>query len=196
MAFGNGEYLLGYESIPVSSVAHSLTDSLLALAFAAEITVTGGAVRFTTDGSTVTAVSGRVLNPGEKFLVDSAAKIAAFSMIRDGTQGAELRVTYFKRTAPITATDLVATGTLDVTGAATLASTLAVTGAVTVACTLTVTGAFGCNAASAQTAVASGGALSAYVTGAFGLNSDANAEAMFDLVVAMRAALVANGIMS
>lgn len=62
--------------------------------------------------------------------------------------------------------------------------------------TLAVTGAFGCNAAAVQTAFASGGALNAYVTGAFGLDSDANMNAMFDLVVAVRAALVANGIMS
>lgn len=60
----------------------------------------------------------------------------------------------------------------------------------------TVTGAFGCNAATAQTAYASGGALAGYVTGAFGLDSDAHMQAMFDLVVKLRAALVANGIMS
>lgn len=44
--------------------------------------------------------------------------------------------------------------------------------------------------------VASGGALAGYVTGAFGLDSDAHMHALFDLVVAMRTALLANGIMS
>lgn len=62
--------------------------------------------------------------------------------------------------------------------------------------TATVTGAFGCNAAAAQTAYASGGALNAYVTGAFGLDSDANMSALHALVVKIRAALVADGIMS
>ena len=62
--------------------------------------------------------------------------------------------------------------------------------------TIVATGAFGCNTKTAQTAYASGGALAAYTTGAFGLDSDANMTAMYNLVVAMRAALVANGIMS
>ena len=73
---------------------------------------------------------------------------------------------------------------------------LDVTGAVKVSTTATVTGAFGCNAATAQTAYASGGALNAYSTGVFGLNSDANMSALHALVVKIRAALVANGIMS
>lgn len=57
-------------------------------------------------------------------------------------------------------------------------------------------GTFGCNGAGAQAAAASGGALAAYATGAFGLDSNAHMTALFNLVVAMRAALVANGIMS
>jgi hypothetical protein len=61
---------------------------------------------------------------------------------------------------------------------------------------LMVVGAFGCNNATPQTPVASGGALAAYVTGAFGLNSDANMLALYNQHVAMRAALVAMGIMS
>lgn len=61
---------------------------------------------------------------------------------------------------------------------------------------VTVAGAFGCNGATAQTAYASGGALAAYGAGANGLDSGANMAALHALVVAMRAALVANGIMS
>lgn len=57
-------------------------------------------------------------------------------------------------------------------------------------------GAFGCNTKAAQTAYASGGALAAYGAGANGLDSGANMAALHALVVAMRAALVANGIMS
>ena len=78
----------------------------------------------------------------------------------------------------------------------TSAGNLAITPAVVLASSLTVATGFGCNGTAAQTAVASGGALNAYSTGVFGLNSDANMSAMHALVVAMRAALVANGIMS
>lgn len=59
-----------------------------------------------------------------------------------------------------------------------------------------IAGAFGCNGASAQTAYASGGALNAYTAGAYGLGSNADMNALYVLVVNMRAALVANGIMS
>lgn len=61
---------------------------------------------------------------------------------------------------------------------------------------LKVSGAFGCNAATAQTAYASGGALAAYAAGANGLDSGANMSALHAMVVSIRAALVANGIMS
>ncbi len=61
---------------------------------------------------------------------------------------------------------------------------------------LTVVGAFGCNTKAAQTAFASGGALNAYGAGANGLDTGANMSSMHAMVVAMRAALVANGIMS
>jgi hypothetical protein len=56
--------------------------------------------------------------------------------------------------------------------------------------------AWACNNATPQTAYASGGALAAYATGAYGLDSNAHMQALFDLVVSIRAALVANGIMS
>jgi|TARA_Y100000034_G_scaffold29397_1_gene35399 hypothetical protein len=46
-----------------------------------------------------------------------------------------------------------------------------------------------------QAASADQAAPAAYATGAFGLNSDANMEALYDLVVAMRTALVNAGIM-
>ena len=60
----------------------------------------------------------------------------------------------------------------------------------------TTVGAFGCNSASAQTAAASGGALAAYSSGTNGFDTAGHAQALYNLVVAMRAALVANGIMS
>jgi hypothetical protein len=78
----------------------------------------------------------------------------------------------------------VSTGTQSFAGAKTFTGSVAVTGAL------------GCNAATPQTAYASGGALAAYSTGAFGLDSDAHMQALFDMVVKIRAALVANGIMS
>jgi hypothetical protein len=55
---------------------------------------------------------------------------------------------------------------------------------------------FGCNSKTAQTAYASGGALSAYATGANGFDTAAHAQEIHTLLVNIRAALVANGIMS
>jgi hypothetical protein len=62
--------------------------------------------------------------------------------------------------------------------------------------TFKVTSAFGCNGKAAQGQYASGGALATYGAGANGFDSGANASALHALVVAIRAALVANGIMS
>jgi hypothetical protein len=62
------------------------------------------------------------------------------------------------------------------------------------ATTITASGAFGCNGATAQGAASVGAAPAAYATGVFGLDSSANMQALHALVVAMRAALVANGI--
>lgn len=59
-----------------------------------------------------------------------------------------------------------------------------------------VTGTFGCNNATPQAAYASGGALGAYATGTFGFTTEPQAAALYAMVVSIRAALVANGIMS
>lgn len=59
-----------------------------------------------------------------------------------------------------------------------------------------VDGAFGCNTKGPQTAYASGGALAAYVAGANGLDTGAHMSALVTLVTNIRAALVADGIMS
>lgn len=60
----------------------------------------------------------------------------------------------------------------------------------------TITGGFGCNSKTAQNAYASGGALSAYSTGAYGYDTAEHAQEIHTLLVNIRAALVANGIMS
>jgi hypothetical protein len=73
---------------------------------------------------------------------------------------------------------------------------LDVTGEAYIAQSLEVGTTFGCNGAIPQAAAASGGALAAYAGGANGLSSGAEMAALHALVVAMRAALVANGIMS
>ena len=72
----------------------------------------------------------------------------------------------------------------------------ATSGNVGVGGTLVVAGGFGCNGSAAQTAYASGGVLEAYVAGANGFSTEAMASELYSLVVAIRAALVANGIMS
>lgn len=55
---------------------------------------------------------------------------------------------------------------------------------------------FGCNSKTPQTAYASGGALSAYSAGLCGFDTDAHAQEIHTLLTNIRAALVANGIMS
>lgn len=94
----------------------------------------------------------------------------------------------------------VVAGTLGITGNVAVNTNkftiAAASGNTLCAGTMTITGAFGCNTKAAQGAFASGGALNAYGTGAFGLDSGANMSALHGLVVAIRAALVANGIMS
>jgi hypothetical protein len=67
---------------------------------------------------------------------------------------------------------------------------------ITLGAALKVTTGFGCNSKTAQTAFASGGALNAYGAGANGFDTGANASALYAMVVAIRAALVANGTMS
>jgi hypothetical protein len=59
-----------------------------------------------------------------------------------------------------------------------------------------IVGKFGANGNAAQAKFASGGALNAYGAGANGLDTGANMSALHAMVVAIRAALVANGIMS
>jgi hypothetical protein len=61
---------------------------------------------------------------------------------------------------------------------------------------VTVLAGFGCNGKAAQAAYASGGALAAYGAGANGFDTADHASALYAEVVAIRAALVANGIMS
>ncbi len=113
----------------------------------------------------------------------------------------QLTSTLATGTAPlvVASTTLVANLNAAALGGKTFAAPAAIgtgTPAAITGTTITATGAFGCNAATAQTAAASGGALASYSTGAFGLDSDANMHALYTLVVNMRAALVANGILS
>jgi hypothetical protein len=61
---------------------------------------------------------------------------------------------------------------------------------------LTMTGGLGVNGTSAQTAYASGGALATYGAGANGFDTAGHASALYAMVVAIRAALVADGVMS
>jgi hypothetical protein len=55
---------------------------------------------------------------------------------------------------------------------------------------------FGCNAKTPQSSYASGGALNAYAAGANGLSAATDVQALVNLVIAIRQALVNNGIMS
>lgn len=61
---------------------------------------------------------------------------------------------------------------------------------------ITAVGAFGCNGKAAQASYAAGAALAAYGAGANGFSSGAMAAALYAMVVSLRAALFANGIVS
>lgn len=70
------------------------------------------------------------------------------------------------------------------------------TGQVTITPATKIVAGFGCNNAAPQTPVSSGGALNAYAGGVNGLDTGANMSALHALVVQIRLALVANGVMS
>lgn len=102
-----------------------------------------------------------------------------------------------------TFTGLTATGVVTLTSATpgalnnvTIGAVTALTGRFT---TVTATGAFGCNTKTAQTAFASGGAVTttaATNVAPFGYSTGAQADAIITLLNNIRSALVANGIMS
>ena len=112
MPFRNGEHFVGYEVFAVNTVARGFSES--ALAFAADIEVIGGAVRFTTDGTTVTAVIGSVLRPGEVLRLKDATEISNFSTIKNESANAKLSVTYYKKTTDLAAVDITVSDDLTV----------------------------------------------------------------------------------
>lgn len=125
---GVGEYLTKYEAVPITSTARSLTSGIYENAFGAEVTVGeghGGAVRFRTDGTTVTATSGCVLNPGETLTLPNAAAISNFSVIGDKDTKTTVTVRYYRRvldtltTLANEATPTVLSDSLFVTGGTT-----------------------------------------------------------------------------
>lgn len=120
---------------------------------------------------------------------------AAFTNVRDFTQIAGTAALQ-----AITGTTLIGSDATDATnstsGAFKTAGGMGIAKKLFVGTSLTVGTGFGCNAAAAQTAYASGGALNAYGAGANGFDTGANASALHALVVNIRAALVNNGIMT
>ncbi len=83
---------VGYESLTVSSTAVSPA-SIPATAIRAIITVEDDNVRFRTDGTAPTASVGHRLLVNDALVLESAADIAAFQVIRETTD-AVLRITY------------------------------------------------------------------------------------------------------
>lgn len=177
-----------------------ITSNTTGVTMAGALAITGALSGVTTAAisstATVTSASAVALAVGlagatnPAFVVDSST----------ASQAAGLKVTGAATggTVAIAAIDSGADAnvTVNAKGAGTIGIGSVSTGAVTITPATKVVGAFGCNNATPQTPVASGGALAAYGTGAFGFDSDANAHAIYDLLVAVRAALVANGIMS
>ena len=124
---GIGEYLTKYEAVPVSASARSLVAAIYDNAIAGLVTVdiSGGAVRFRVDGTTVTATSGVILNPGESLALENATQISNFSVISDDGSNTTVRAEYYRRvldtlsTLSNDATPSVLSNTFYVTGGTT-----------------------------------------------------------------------------
>lgn len=134
--------------------------------------------------------------PGFLPLAGGTRTITSLIMTDSLTLGAASNITVNtdKFTVDAATGNTVIAGTLGLTGNLAINTNRFTVNASTGAAT--VYGPFGCNGQTAQAAVASGGALAAYAAGANGLSSGAQMSALHALVVSIRAALVANGIMS
>lgn len=98
--FGRGEYFSTQESLILPpDVVGSFTAALTALAFAADITVSDGTVRFRKDGTTATVADGNRLSPGEVLHLDTLTDITNFSVITEGGVTTTLTATFFRRGA-------------------------------------------------------------------------------------------------
>ena len=224
MGFGttNDVTLMNRAGTPVLGVVANTTGVTAAGAFTAtgKLTVTGtvtaaGAVA---DGTALTVTPTAAANndvltglkvsvaagtPGSfTGLVRQGISVPAFTVVGDTSPGNPVGISV----GIITGTGASVASALSLappTGATTnyllrhtTAATFNVTGAgALTAASVTSVGGFGCNGTAAQTAVTIGAALAVYGTGVFGLDSDANMQALYNDVVAIRAALVANGIL-
>jgi hypothetical protein len=83
-----------HETLVVSSAVKSLTATLAAKAFLAEIVCEGDEVRFWKDGGSPTTAQGILLGPGERIYL-WAVEITGFRAIRKTTD-ATLQVTYYE----------------------------------------------------------------------------------------------------
>ncbi len=202
---------------PLTSNANLLYDASLGqIAFRTGTTTNAvltaaGVLTFEADGSnyiewgTDTAVasinailSGTSISANVRAVIAGDATEASISLVADsGGATANLKL-YTDSALPYAALYDVAAGLVGFTIGANASpnAMLDVRGAIVGTTTLTITGAFGCNGTTAQTAYASGGALAAYGAGANGFDTAGHASALYAMVVAIRAALVANGIMS
>ncbi len=83
-----------FESVTVSNSATALTSGTYADAQFAFITVEDAVVRYTVDGTTVTATAGHLLSPGDILELDRDSQIAEVRFIRKDGADATLRVSY------------------------------------------------------------------------------------------------------
>ncbi len=89
---GEGLDTVGFESLMVSTSAVGLT--AVGSPTTAIITITGGDIRFRSDGNDPTGAIGHVVFDGGIITLTSAADIASFRAIRDGGTDATLSISY------------------------------------------------------------------------------------------------------
>jgi hypothetical protein len=90
-----------YEALDIADTAKTLTeakykDSEGQYAKRAVITIEDAQVRYCYEGSTPTSTVGHLANPMDAIVLNTAANIRNFKIIRKGTTSAKIKVTYEK----------------------------------------------------------------------------------------------------
>ncbi len=83
-----------FESVTVAATSKALTSGTYGDAQYAFITVETAAVRFTVDGTTVSATIGHILEPGDTLQLNRNSQIAEVRFYRRDGVSATLRVSY------------------------------------------------------------------------------------------------------
>ena len=85
---------VGYESITISTTAKKFTDSQIANASRAIITIEDAQLRYRYDGANPTSSEGHLVNPLDVIIIKTLTNIKKARFIRKGSTDAKIRVTF------------------------------------------------------------------------------------------------------